>query len=358
MSSDNLFDSYLSEILPHEEDERPSLLAYPDNIVSLFQTLNLSDDDLGILLTHQIDNADAFADLDLPAIEELNISLISRTRLRSYIAWRDANGQSYDSIDAFINVTRADLRVASRAARVGTIPTPEDNTELIMLRRQSAERNRTMATMAEKMTSKKEDELFREKHKGDKDSPKFNGSIMEWGQFKRDLHGYLGQLNLDFLMNENIENTTIDKTSDDYIDKNEFFFFLLEKNVKGAAITPLESLPRRDGKIIPDGQLAYIKLKSWFEGPIARKALAKHARSKIRTFKLHRNGNAGIYISTMVKLFGLLEESDEPLSDNAKIDALIDGIQDPRYYVLKKCVSSDLNIKYESVLAQFRSEEL
>ena len=55
--------------------------------------------------------------------------------------------------------------------------------------------------------------------------------------------------------------------------------------------------------------------------------------------------------------FARLANFGKIIADGAKIDALMDGIIDKCYTVLKKMVRQDLNISYPDVLAKLRAEE-
>ena len=60
----------------------------------------------------------------------------------------------------------------------------------------------------------------------------------------------------------------------------------------------------------------------------------------------------------MVAQFARLANVRESMTNGAKIDALMEGIIDKCYTVLKKMVHQDLNISYQDVLAKLRAEEL
>ena len=60
----------------------------------------------------------------------------------------------------------------------------------------------------------------------------------------------------------------------------------------------------------------------------------------------------------MVVQFARLANIEEPMTNVAKINALIEGIINKHYTVLKKMVCQDLNISYQDVLAKLRAEEL
>ena len=57
----------------------------------------------------------------------------------------------------------------------------------------------------------------------------------------------------------------------DFEEKNKWLYHVLNKNVEGAAITPLTKLPTDEqNTIISDGRAAWIALCRWYKGPIAR----------------------------------------------------------------------------------------
>ena len=60
----------------------------------------------------------------------------------------------------------------------------------------------------------------------------------------------------------------------------------------------------------------------------------------------------------MVVQFARLANVREPMTNGAKINALMEGIIDKHYTLLKKMVCQDLNISYQDVLAKLRAEEL
>ena len=103
--------------------------------------------------------------------------------------------------------------------------------------------------------------------------------------------------------------------------------------------TSLTKLPTdKQSTIIPDGRAAWIALCRWYKGPIARLATVQNARACIRNEKLHQNGNTRQYIKNMVAQFARLANVKEPMTDRAKIDALMERIIDKHYTVLKKMV--------------------
>ena len=60
----------------------------------------------------------------------------------------------------------------------------------------------------------------------------------------------------------------------------------------------------------------------------------------------------------MVQQFTRLAKVGEAMTEEAKIDVLIDGIQDQRLQVLKKIIRQDLSISNKDVLAKLHLEEL
>ncbi|MGH3056076.1 MAG: hypothetical protein ACRDL7_13970 [Gaiellaceae bacterium] len=124
-------------------------------------------------------------------------------------------------------------------------------------------------------------------------------------------------------------------------------------------MTNLEGMPRdTEGNIIPDGKLAYNLIHGWYEGESSQTAMAQFARTGIRECKLHKNGNTGTYISKMVELFHILEDAKEPMTDRAKIDALLAGIEDRSYDMIKTIVGDNYNLTFQEAMEKLRREEL
>ena len=48
-----------------------------------------------------------------------------------------------------------------------------------------------------------------------------------------------------------------------------------------------------------------------------------------------KNGNAGNYLSMMNEMFEMLKDACQPMYNDAKIAALLDGIKNTKYDVLK-----------------------
>ena len=85
--------------------------------------------------------------------------------------------------------------------------------------------------------------------------------------------------------------------------------------------------------------------------------MSRYAHNKIRSLQLTKNGNAGNYLSTMNEMFSMLEDAKQPMYD-AKVAALLDGIKDNKYDVLKQIICQDYNVTYEEVLGKLQAEEL
>ena len=93
---------------------------------------------------------------------------------------------------------------------------------------------------------------FWQKFRESKNAPVFNSDAIDWDDYKCKFIAFLGEYSLEALINQHDD---FDSDSiEDYAEKNVWLFHCLNKNVTGAAITPLTELPTDDhGESIPDG---------------------------------------------------------------------------------------------------------
>ena len=60
----------------------------------------------------------------------------------------------------------------------------------------------------------------------------------------------------------------------------------------------------------------------------------------------------------MNEMFSMLDDANQPMYNDAKVAALLDGIEDTKYDVLKQIICQDYNITYEDVLGKLQVEKL
>ena len=116
---------------------------------------------------------------------------------------------------------------------------------------------------------------FREKFKESKHCPKFVGDIHAFDTFKIKFLSYLGERNIENVVDSSIPSTSIR----DYEDKNKWLYYALYRNSSGAALTLFSRLPTdASGQVKPDGRAAWVALTRWYEGPATQRAVHQHIR--------------------------------------------------------------------------------
>ena len=132
-----------------------------------------------------------------------------------------------------------------------------------------------------------------------------------------------------------------------------WLYHALQQKVHKLALTYLMSMPKDgNGIIIPDGKGAWQRICQWYESLSARAAMSRYAHNKIRSLQLTKNSNARNYLSMMNEMFSMLEDAKQPMYNDAKVAALLDGIEDNKYDVLKQIIHQDYNVTYEEVLGK------
>ena len=135
-----------------------------------------------------------------------------------------------------------------------------------------------MESLASEMRSK-DNKSFWEKFEQKTEAPKFNGDANEWDEYKRKFISFLGEMNLKQLISKSKDPDKICK----FDEKNRWLYHLLNKNVKGAAITLLTKLSIDDQSvIISDGRAAWIVLCGWNKSLIVKQATVQNARAYIK----------------------------------------------------------------------------
>lgn len=148
--------------------------------------------------------------------------------------------------------------------------------------------------------------------------PSFSGDPLRWIRFKNDFESAVGQAGLDsVLTGENVED-----------DRKRQVYYLLKAACGGG--TARVHIKRHQKSC--DGYLVWRDMRSYYDGPDRRQANASALRRKLQGLKLTPSITATELTSIVEEIALDLEEIEEPLSENAIIDALITALSHDDMY--------------------------
>ena len=340
---------------PNAVGEEPTQL--PPEMENFYAIVGLPNSEFGTMVEAGFLSPGDLVYFDKAVVDQLSIRLSSKARLKNYIKWRDQYlGFTTDDLE-YITVSPDELANVRRESMSGPSPRvtghhPSLDVDRDLERRQTITNTQAIEAIAEKLISKGE-KSFREKFKNNKDLPGFDGSIYGWSTWKRHFIGFLGTNNLESLLEDPVTDERDPKYDPEDQEKSTWLYHVLQQKLHKTALTYLTGMPKDgNGIIIPDGQGAWQRICQWYEGPSARAAMSRYAHNKIRSLWLTKNCNAWNYLSTMNEMFSMLEDAKQPMYNDAKVAALLDGIEDNKYDVLKQIIYQDYNVTYEEVLGK------